>query len=117
VAISDRRKLGMAKKVIATCGGAVRGKTVGLLGLAFNPTPTTCATHLRWPWRRRWKDAGATLRGYDPEAMPQAKSQLPDAVFCQDAYDCAAGAEALVVVTEWDMFRALHFERLGEVME
>jgi UDPglucose 6-dehydrogenase len=56
------------------------------------------------------------LRVYDPEAMPQAKAQLPNAVFCEDPYDCAAGVEALVVVTEWDMFRALDFSRLAEVM-
>ena len=53
---------------------------------------------------------------FDPGAMAQAKPNLPEATFCDDAYDCAAGAEALVIVTEWDRFRALDFVRLGKVM-
>ena len=71
------------------------------------------------PWlalAQALEDAGARLRVYDPEAMQQARPALPEAVLCEDAYDCAKGAEALVVVTEWDMFRALDFRRLGEVM-
>jgi UDPglucose 6-dehydrogenase len=62
------------------------------------------------------EDAGAKLRVYDPVAMAQAKPSLPRAVFCSDAYDCAEEAEALVIVTEWDMFRALDFGRLSQVM-
>ena len=116
VAINDQRKRAMAKKVIAACGGSVRGKTVALLGLAFKPNTDDMRDAPSLAVAQALEDAGAHLRVYDPEAMPMAKPLLPDAEFCTDAYDCAKGAEALVIVTEWDMFRALDFPRLGEVM-
>jgi len=116
VAVNDQRKRGMAKKVIAACGGGVRGKSIGLLGLAFKPNTDDMRDAPSLALAQALEDAGAALRVYDPEAMPQAKAQLPNAVFCEDPYDCATGVEALVVVTEWDMFRALDFGRLAEVM-
>lgn len=116
VAVNDQRKRGMAKKVIAACGGAVRGKAIGLLGLAFKPNTDDMRDAPSLALAQALEDAGATLRVYDPEAMLHARAQLPNAVFCEDAYDCAHGVEALVVVTEWDMFRALDFPRLAEVM-
>ena len=57
---------------------------------------------------------GAKVRAYDPAGMEQAKTVLGNVTFCQDAYDCAKGASALVIVTEWEQFRALDFERLKE---
>jgi UDPglucose 6-dehydrogenase len=116
VAVNEQRKRGMAKKVIAACGGSVRGKVIGLLGLAFKPNTDDMRDAPSLALVQALEDAGAVLRVYDPEAMAQAKSQLPNAVFCEDPYDCANGAEALVVVTEWDMFRALDFGRLAETM-
>ena len=116
VSINDQRKRAMAKKVIAACGGSVRGKTIGLLGLAFKPNTDDMRDAPSLALAQALEDAGARLRVYDPEAMEQARPALPGAVLCEDAYDCAKGAEALVVVTEWDMFRALDFRRLGEVM-
>jgi UDPglucose 6-dehydrogenase len=115
-AINDQRKRGMAKKVIAACGGAVRGKTIGLLGLAFKPNTDDMRDAPSLALAMALEDAGAKLRVYDPVAMAQAKPSLPRAVFCSDAYDCAEEAEALVIVTEWDMFRALDFGRLSQVM-
>ncbi len=108
-AINDQRKRGMAKKVIAACGGSVRGKTIGLLGLAFKPNTDDMRDAPALALAMALEDAGAKLRVYDPAAMAQAEPSLPNAVFCSDAYDCATGAEALVIVTEWDMFRALDF--------
>jgi UDPglucose 6-dehydrogenase len=116
VLVNDQRKRAMSKKVLAACGGSVRGKTVGLLGLAFKPNTDDMREAPSLALALALTDAGAKLRVYDPEAMVQARSHLPEATFCQDAYDCATGAEALVIVTEWDMFRALDFRRLGEVM-
>jgi UDPglucose 6-dehydrogenase len=60
---------------------------------------------------------GAKVRAYDPAGMEQAKPLLPNVTFCNDAYACAEGAAALVIVTEWEQFRALDFERLKGVME
>ena len=116
VSVNDQRKRAMSKKVIAACGGSVRGKTVGLLGLAFKPNTDDMREAPSLALAMALEDAGAKLRVYDPEAMQQAEGQLPQATFCRDAYDCATGAEALVIVTEWDMFRALDFRRLGEIM-
>jgi UDPglucose 6-dehydrogenase len=116
VSINDQRKRAMAKKVIAACGGSVRGKTVALLGLAFKPNTDDMRDAPSLALAQALEDGGARLRVYDPEAMPMAKAMLPNAQFCEDAYDCATGAQALVVVTEWDMFRALDFRRLSEVM-
>lgn len=116
VAVNDQRKRGMAKKVIAACGGTVRGKSVALLGLAFKPNTDDMRDAPSLAIAQALQDAGAQLRAYDPEAMPMARPMLPNVEFCADAYDCATGAEALVIVTEWDMFRALDFRRLGELM-
>jgi UDPglucose 6-dehydrogenase len=115
-AINDQRKRGMAKKVIAACGGSVRGKTVGLLGLAFKPNTDDMRDAPSLALALALEDAGARLRVYDPAAMAQAKPHLGAAAFCADAYDCATGTEALVIVTEWDMFRALDFARLARLM-
>ncbi len=115
-AVNEQRKRGMAKKVIALCGGSVRGKTIGLLGLAFKPNTDDMRDAPSLAIATALEDAGATIRVYDPEAMVQAKSLLPRATFCKDAYDCATGAEALVIVTEWDSFRALDFKRLAAIM-
>ena len=115
-AVNDQRKRGMAKKVIAACGGSVRGKTIGLLGLAFKPNTDDMREAPSLALAQALEDGGARLRVYDPVAMKEAQGNLPEAKFCEDAYDCASGAEALVVVTEWDMFRALDFSRLARVM-
>ena len=116
VSVNDQRKRAMSKKVLAACGGSVRGKTVGLLGLAFKPNTDDMREAPSLALAQALLDAGAKLRVFDPEAMSQARALLPEATFCADAYDCATGAEALAIVTEWDMFRALDFRRLGEVM-
>jgi UDPglucose 6-dehydrogenase len=116
VSVNDQRKRAMSKKVIAACGGSVRGKIVGLLGLAFKPNTDDMREAPSLALAMALNDAGAILRVYDPEAMAQAQAHLPEAAFCRDAYDCATGAEALVIVTEWDMFRALDFRRLSEIM-
>ena len=62
------------------------------------------------------QDMGAKVRAYDPVGMEQAKKVLPELTYCDDAYDCAEGADALVIVTEWEQFRALDLDRLKQVM-
>ena len=115
-AVNEQRKRGMAKKVIAACGGSVRGKTVGLLGLAFKPNTDDMRDAPSLSIVTALEDAGAKARAYDPASMEQARPLMPNVAFCADAYDCAEGAEALVIVTEWDSFRALDFARLAERM-
>ena len=116
VSINDQRKRAMAKKVIAACGGSVRGKTIALLGLAFKPNTDDMRDAPALALVTALEDAGAKVRAFDPASMEQARPLMPRATFCADPYDCAEGAEALVIVTEWDRFRALDFVRLARVM-
>jgi UDPglucose 6-dehydrogenase len=115
-AVNDRRKRAMAKKVISICGGSVRGKTIALLGLAFKPNTDDMRDAPSLAIATALEDLGAKIRVYDPEAMEQAKPLMPKATFCENAYECATGADALVIVTEWDSFRALDFTRLSTIM-
>jgi UDPglucose 6-dehydrogenase len=116
VAVNDARKRAMARKVSAALNGEVRGKTVAVLGLTFKPNTDDMRDAPSLPLITALQDMGAKIRAYDPEGMEQAKAMLTNVTFCKDAYDCAQGASALVIVTEWEQFRALDFDRLKEVM-
>lgn len=116
VAVNDARKRAMARKVSAALNGDVRGKTIALLGLTFKPNTDDMRDAPSLPLVTALQDMGAKVRAYDPEGMEQAKFMLEKVTFCKDAYDCAEGASALVIVTEWEQFRALDFERLKKTM-
>ena len=111
-AVNEARKAGMARKVIAACGGSVAGKTIALLGLAFKPNTDDMREAPSLPLVAALEAAGAQVRAYDPEAMAQARALLPHVTFCDNAYECAQGAAALVIVTEWNEFRALDLRRI-----
>ncbi|HET9175116.1 MAG TPA: UDP-glucose/GDP-mannose dehydrogenase family protein [Pseudolabrys sp.] len=115
-AVNDTRKRAMARKVSAALGGDVRGKTVAILGLTFKPNTDDMREAPSIPLITALQDMGAKVRAYDPIGMEQAKSLLGNVTFCDDAYSCAKGAAALVIVTEWEQFRALDFDRLKAVM-
>ena len=117
VAVNDARKRGMARKVSAALGGAVRGKTVAVLGLTFKPNTDDMREAPSIPLITALQDMGAKVRAYDPVGMEQAKDVLGNVTFCNDAYACATGASAVVIVTEWEQFRALDFARLKTAME
>ena len=116
IAVNDARKRGMAKKVAAAFGGQLRGKTVGVLGLTFKPNTDDMREAPSIPLIAALQDMGAKIRVYDPAGMEQAKPVLNNVTYCDGAYDCAEGADALVIVTEWEQFRALDFDRLKELM-
>jgi UDPglucose 6-dehydrogenase len=116
VAINDARKRAMARKVVAICGGDIRGKTIAVLGLTFKPNTDDIRDAPALSIIQALKDGGARIRSYDPEGMKHAGQVLDDVVFADNPYDCAEGAEALVIVTEWNMFRALDFGRLRGIM-
>ena len=115
-AVNDTRKRAMARKVSAALGGDVRGKTVAILGLTFKPNTDDMREAPSIPLITALQDMGAKVRAYDPIGMEQAKSLLGNVTFCDDAYSCAKGAAALVIVTEWEQFRALDFDRLKTIM-
>jgi UDPglucose 6-dehydrogenase len=112
LAVNETRKRAMARKVAAALGGNLRGKTVAVLGLAFKPNTDDMREAPSIPLITALIDQGANVRAYDPESMQQARSELPDLYYCDDAYTCAKGADALVIVTEWEQFRALDLKRL-----
>ena len=117
VAVNDARKRAMARKVAAALGGELRGKTVAVLGLTFKPNTDDMRESPSIPLITALQDMGAKVRAYDPTGMEQAKPLMSNVAFCKDAYDCAEGASALVIVTEWEQFRALDFARLKKIME
>ena len=117
VAVNDARKRAMARKVAAALGGELRGKTIAVLGLTFKPNTDDMREAPSIPLITALQDMGAKVRAYDPTGMEQAKPLMPKVAFCKDAYACAEGASALVIVTEWEQFRALDFARLKKVME
>ena len=116
VAVNDARKRAMARKVAAALGGELRGKTIAVLGLTFKPNTDDMREAPSIPLITALQDMGAKVRAYDPTGMEQAKPLLANVAFCKDAYDCAQGASALVIVTEWEQFRALDFVRLKQAM-
>jgi UDPglucose 6-dehydrogenase len=117
VAVNDARKSAMAMRVITACGGSVRGKTIAVLGLTFKPETDDMRDAPSVPIVSRLAGDGATIRAFDPEGMEQARAVLPGSVvYCRDAPDAAAGADALVVITEWNEFRALSPVRLRDAM-
>ncbi|HEY5167663.1 MAG TPA: UDP-glucose/GDP-mannose dehydrogenase family protein [Pseudolabrys sp.] len=116
VAVNDVRKRAMARKVATALGGDLRGKTIAVLGLTFKPNTDDMRDSPSIPLVTALQDMGAKVRAFDPVGMEQAKAFIGDVTFCHDAYSCAEGASALVIVTEWEQFRALDFERLKAVM-
>ncbi|MDJ1159432.1 UDP-glucose/GDP-mannose dehydrogenase family protein [Chelatococcus sp. SYSU_G07232] len=116
-AVNDQRKRAMARKVIAACGGTVRGKTVAVLGLTFKPNTDDMREAPSLSIITALQDVGASVKAYDPEGMTQAKTLLDGVTYCTDAYACVEGADALVIVTEWDAFRALDLDRVKRLLK
>jgi UDPglucose 6-dehydrogenase len=117
VAVNDARKAHMATRVIEACGGSVRGKTIAALGLTFKPETDDMRDAPSLSILARLAGDGAAIRAFDPEGMQQARPMLPENVtYCRDAFDAALGADALVLITEWNEFRALSPARLRDTM-
>jgi UDPglucose 6-dehydrogenase len=110
--VNEARKTAMATRVVEALGGAAAGATVAVLGLTFKPNTDDMREAPSLALIPALQAAGAAIRAYDPEGMEQARPLLTDVAFCRDPYDCAAGADALVIVTEWDSFRALDLDRI-----
>jgi UDPglucose 6-dehydrogenase len=115
-AVNEQRKRAMARKVVQALGGSVRGKTIAVLGLTFKPNTDDTRDSPAIPLITALYDLGATVRGYDPAGMEQAKPHLPDVHYCHSAYSAAEGADAVVIATEWEQFRALDLSRLKALM-
>ena len=117
VAVNDARKSSMAARVMQAAGGSVHGKTIAVLGLTFKPETDDMRDAPSLPIVSRLAEEGAAIRAYDPVGNDLARPMLPDSVtFCADAYEAVTGADILVLITEWNEFRALAPTRLRELM-
>jgi UDPglucose 6-dehydrogenase len=116
LAVNENRKRAMARKVASVFGGTLRGKTISILGLTFKPNTDDMRESPSIPLITALQDMGAKIRAYDPAGMEQAKIELPEISVFDSPYACAEGADALVIVTEWEQFRALDLERLKREM-
>jgi UDPglucose 6-dehydrogenase len=117
IAVNDRRKAAMAERVITACGGDVAGKVIAVLGLTFKPETDDMRDAPALDMLPRLLAAGAILRAYDPEGMAHARQALPDGIhYAGGALDAAQGADALVLLTEWNEFRALAPQKLAGAM-
>jgi UDPglucose 6-dehydrogenase len=114
--VNDQRKRAMARKVVTALDGSVRGKTVAVLGLTFKPNTDDTRDSPAIPLITALTDLGAKVRGYDPAGMEQLKPLLPAVTYCDNAYSAAEGADAIVIATEWEQFRALDLTRLKRIM-
>ena len=112
VSVNDQRKRAMGRKIVQACGGDVRGKTIALLGLTFKPNTDDMREAPSLAIVTALQDAGARVRAYDPEGMNNATSILENVTYSQNPYECTEGADAVTIITEWDMFRALDWDRI-----
>jgi UDPglucose 6-dehydrogenase len=113
VEVNDRRKESMVERVSNALGGDVAGKHVAVLGLAFKPNTDDMRDAPAIPLVKALVERGAKVSAFDPVAREQAEKVLPEIEFADDAYAAADGADVLVIVTEWDEFRALDLDRVA----
>ena len=117
VAVNDQRKRAMSRKVISACGGDVRGRTIGVLGLTFKPNTDDMREAPSIAIIQGLQDRGAKIVAYDPQGMNAARGMMEGVTFVDNAYDVAEGAAAIVLITEWNEFRSLDLERLKSTMK
>ena len=116
VQVNDSRKRAMGRKVLHALGDEPRGKSVALLGLTFKPNTDDMRDAPSLAIVQALVDAGVGVRATDPEGVEAARRVMPDIAYCRDAYEAADGADAVVIVTEWDVVRALDLRRLKAIM-
>jgi UDPglucose 6-dehydrogenase len=113
---NSARKSAMVQKIMAACGGNVRGKRLAVLGLAFKPNTDDMREAPSLSILPVLVAEGADVRAYDPAAMTEARKLLPEVTTEADPYACIEGADALVILTEWDQFRALDLDRVKAIL-
>src|SRR5216683_6560727 len=116
ISVNSARKSAMVQKIVAACGGTVRGKRIAVLGLAFKPNTDDMREAPSLSILPVLAAEGADVRAYDPAAMAEARKLLPEVTTEADPYACIEGADALVILTEWDQFRALDLDRVKAIL-
>ena len=116
IEVNRKRKEAMIERIARACGGSVKGKTIAVLGLTFKPNTDDMRDSPSLVIVPGLQAQGATIRAFDPEGMEEAKQMLKDVTYCDDAYDCMENADAAVILTEWDQFRALDISRIKNLL-
>jgi UDPglucose 6-dehydrogenase len=116
VQVNDQRKRAMGRKVIQALGGEARDKKIALLGLTFKPNTDDMRDAPAIAIAQTLLDAGANVSAYDPEGMDAAAEIMPNVTMTKNSYEAALDADAVVIVTEWNAFRALDLEKLSAAM-
>ena len=114
--VNQARKRHMADKITAACGGSLAGKRLAVLGLTFKPNTDDMRDAPSLEILPRLIAAGAGIRVFDPEGMAEAQKLMPELIYCRDAYQTMAGADALVLLTEWNEFRGLDLGRVRDLL-
>lgn len=117
IEVNKNRKEAMVDRIIKACGGSVKGKTIAVLGLTFKPNTDDMRDAPSLVIIPGLQAAGARVRAYDPEGMKEAGELLDDVTFCDGAYACMEDADAAVILTEWNQFRAMDLEKVSEVLK
>ncbi len=117
VRVNSARKQKMAQKIIDAIGGDVRGKTIAVLGLTFKPNTDDMRDAPAVDIVPTLQAEGARIKAFDPEGMNEAKHMLKDVQFATGPYDCVQNADAVVIITEWDQFRALDLDRMKDALK
>ncbi len=115
-AVNEARKRRMADRVVALMGGSVKGKTIAILGLTFKPNTDDMRDSPSLSIIAVLQGSGARIKVFDPQGMAEARKLLPDIDYCDDAYGAIDGADAIVIVTEWNEFRVLDLPRVRKLM-
>jgi UDPglucose 6-dehydrogenase len=112
IGVNDARKRAMAARVVAACGGSLKGKTVAVLGLTFKPNTDDMREAPSLVIVPALEAQGARVRAYDPHGMEEARKLMPRLETATDPYTCIERADAMLILTEWDQFRALDLDRV-----
>jgi UDPglucose 6-dehydrogenase len=116
VAVNEARKPAMARRVAEAIGGDLHDRTVAVLGLTFKADTDDMRESPAIAIIDALQRSGADIRAYDPVGIAQARGHLDGVTYAVDPYDCAAGADALVVITDWDCFRTLDLELIQRLL-
>jgi len=116
MAVNDARKRAMVTKVVSACGGSLHGKTIAVLGLTFKPNTDDMREAPSLVIVPSLEVQGARVRAYDPHGMAEARKLMPQLETTTDPYACIEGADAMLILTEWDQFRALDLDRVKKAL-
>ena len=116
IQVNDEQKRRMVRKITESVGDP-KGKTIGILGLSFKPNTNDIRESSSIVIIQGLLERGAKVKAFDPAAMEETKAIFPDMEYGKDAYDVAKGADALVLVTEWNQFRRLDLQRIKQLLK